>query len=247
MQPYYYNNGITIYHGDCLTIMPTLPDRSIGAVVCDPPYGTTACAWDSPIPLAPMWAELKRLVRKGGMIVLFGQEPFSSLLRVSNFDWYKYDWVWDKHMPTGYLNAKRQPLRQHELISVFCDEAGTYTPIMRRGVLRTKGGMRRSSSVWGKHHSTAQVSDEYYPTSIISISNATRLDKLHPTQKPVALMEYLIATHTTPDDTVLDFAIGSGTTLRAAKNLGRAAIGIEKEERYCEIASRRLSQEVLEL
>jgi len=247
MQPYYEHNGITIYHGDCLEVMPTLPDHSLDAVICDPPYGTTASEWDSPIPLDAMWRELKRLIKPRGAIVLFGQEPFSSLLRTSNPSWYKYDWIWDKHMPTGYLNAKHQPLRQHELISVFCSGVATYNPLLRKGALRTKGGMRRTSSVWGQHHSTTRISDEYYPTTIISMNNGNRLDGLHPNQKPLALMEYLITTHTNPGDTILDFTAGSGTTLRAAKNLGRCAIGIEIGVEYVEVAVRRLSQEVMEL
>lgn len=240
MKPYYDAHGITIYHGDCLDVMPQLEACSFDAIITDVPYGTTACAWDSPIPFAPMWECLKRVAKPRAAIVLFGSEPFSSALRASNFPMFKYDWIWDKHMPTGYLNAKFQPMRQHEVISVFADGTPAYLPLMRKGEMRTKGGMRRTSSVWGQHHSTSRVSDEYYPTSIISMSNANRLDGLHPTAKPLALMEYLIRTYTNEGDTILDFTCGSGTTLRAAKNLKRRAVGIEQLEHYCEVTVKRL-------
>lgn len=236
---YYDNAGIQIYLGDCLEVMPGL-DMQFDAVIADIPYGTTACAWDSPIPFVLMWANLKCLAKPKAAIVLFGSEPFSSALRASNFEMFKYDWIWDKHMPTGYLNAKIQPLRQHEIISVFADGTPVYIPLMRKGEKRTKGGMRRTSSVWGKHHSTSRISDEYYPTSIISMSNANRLEGLHPTAKPLALMEYLVKTYTNEGDTVLDFTMGSGTTLRAAKNLKRRGVGIELLQEYCDVAVRRL-------
>ena len=247
MKPYYDHGGITIYHGDCLDILPTLPAQSIDAVICDPPYGVTNCAWDSVIPFEPMWHELKRLIKPRGAIVLFGSQPFTSALVMSNPTWFRYEWVWDKKLPTGYLDANRKPLKRHENIVVFCAERPSYNPIMRKGVARTKGGMKAPSPIYSKANSTQKFNDDnYYPTSILEISNADR-SGLHPTQKPLDLMEYLIATYTNEGDTVLDFTVGSGTTLRAAKNLNRRAIGIELDERYCEIAARRLSQEVMVL
>lgn len=247
VKPYYQHNGITIYHGNCLDILPTIDAQSIDAVIADPPYGTTACAWDSVIPFEPMWRELKRIIKPRGAIVLFGSQPFTSALVMSNPGMFKYSWVWDKKNSSGYLDAKKRPMRRHEDVNVFGDGAVNYYPIMRKGVLRRKGGMQNPSQVWRKHSSTVSVNDDYYPTSIIEITNANRTEKEHPTQKPLALLEYLIQTYTNEGDTVLDFTFGSGTTLRAAKNLGRRAIGIELDERYCDIAARRLSQEVMEL
>jgi site-specific DNA-methyltransferase (adenine-specific) len=251
MQPFYtHNDGqITLYRGDCLNVMPWLIEQGVkvDAVICDPPYGTTECSWDAVIPFDDMWRNIARLLKPRGAVVLFGSEPFSTTLRMSNLDWYKYDWIWDKHAPTGYLNAKHQPMRQHELISVFCDGVTTYNPEMRKGEYRAKGGMRKTSSVWGKHHSTQHFSEDYYPTSILEISNADRLNKIHPTQKPLELMQYLIRTYTNPGDLVLDFTSGSGTTLHAALIEGRRAIGIERDLDdkgnylgYCEYTRQRL-------
>lgn len=231
----------TLYHGDCLDILPTLDAGSVDAVITDPPYGTTACKWDSVIPFEPMWRELKRVIKPRGAIVLFSQEPYASYLRMSNIDAYRYDWVWDKKNSSGYLNANRQPMRRHELIVVFSDDAPAYYPVMRKGVLRIKGGMKTPSQVWGKHNSTKKVSDEYYPTSIIEISNANRSEKVHPTQKPLALLKYLIKTYTNDGDTVLDFTMGSGTTGHACANTGRRFIGIEKDAGYFEIARARIA------
>lgn len=245
----YYDDGrgIQIYLGDCLEVMPTLAAQSFDAIICDPPYGTTACAWDTVIPFAPMWSELKRLIKPRGAIVLFGSQPFTSALVMSNPRMFGYEIVWDKKLPTGYLDANRKPMKRHENILLFYDGRPTYNPIMRRGIARTKGGMKAPSPIYGKANSTIKTNDDnYYPTSIFEIGNTDR-DVDHPTQKPIALMKYLIATYTNPNDTVLDFAMGSGTTLAAAKLLGRRAIGIELEERYCEIAARRLQQEILDL
>lgn len=246
-EPYYEHNGITIYHGDCLEVMPTLPDASFDAIITDPPYGTTACAWDTVIPFAPMWGQLKRLVKPRGAIVLFGSQPFTSALVMSNPKMFGYEVVWDKKLPTGYLDANRKPMKRHENILLFYDGRPTYNPVMRKGIARTKGGMKAPSPIYGKANSTIKTNDDnYYPTSIFEIGNTDR-DVDHPTQKPIALMEYLIVTYTNPGDTVLDFTMGSGTTLRAAKNLGRKAVGIEISEDYCGVAARRLSQEVLDL
>jgi len=226
--------------GDCLERMKEIPDGSVDMILADPPYGTTACKWDSVIPFEPMWVELKRIIKPNGAIVLFGSEPFSSALRMSNIKNYKYDWKWDKKQGGNILNAKRQPLKTYEDIMVFNNHK--YYPIKEtRGKPRKKGGLTKQPEHTGKvdiNYST--VNNEYYPRAIIEISNANKKGKLHPTQKPVALMEYLIKTYTLEGETVLDFVIGSGTTGVAAKNLNRKFIGIEKDAGYFEIAKQRL-------
>lgn len=188
-----------------------------------------------------MWRELKRIIKPRGAIVLFGSQPFTSALVMSNPQMFKYSWVWDKKNSSGYLDAKKRPMRRHEDVLVFGDGAIDYYPIMRKGVLRAKGGMQNPSKVWGKHHSTVSINDDYYPTSIIEITNANRSEKLHPTQKPLALMEYLVRTYTNEGDTVLDFTMGSGSTGAAAGNLNRHFIGIERDETYFRVASERIA------
>jgi len=226
--------------GDCLERMKEIPDGSVDLILADPPYGTTACKWDSVIPFEPMWVELKRIIKPNGAIVLFGSEPFSSALRMSNIKNYKYDWKWDKKQGGNILNAKRQPLKTYEDIMVFNNHK--YYPIKEtRGKPRKKGGLTKQPEHTGKvdiNYST--VNNEYYPRAIIEISNANKKGKLHPTQKPVALMEYLIRTYTQEGETVLDFVMGSGTTGVACKNTGRKFIGIEKDAEYFEIASKRI-------
>ena len=187
-----------------------------------------------------MWEQLKRIIKPNGAIVLFGSEPFSSALRMSNIKNYKYDWKWDKKQGGNILNAKRQPLKTYEDIMVFNNHK--YYPIKEtRGKPRKKGGLTKQPEHTGKvdiNYST--VNNEYYPRAIIEISNANKKGKLHPTQKPVALMEYLIKTYTNEGETVLDFVMGSGTTGVACKNTGRNFIGIEKDAEYFEIAKQRL-------
>lgn len=247
MEPYYDRDGITIYHGEALATLATLPDALADAVIADPPYGTTQSAWDAVIPLAPMWAQLWRVGKRSAPAVLFAAHPFTSALVMSNLDDYRYEWTWDKQNPSGHLNAKRRPLHRHEHVEVFCREQPPYYPQMRRGVFRSKGSRSQASDCYGAQRGMVTVGDQYYPTSILEFSNADRAGKEHPNQKPVELLAYLIATYTEPGALVVDFCMGSGTTLRAAKDLGRRAIGIELEERYCEIAARRLSQAVLPL
>lgn len=251
MTPYYNHAGIEIYHGDCLDVLPTLPPQSVDAVIADPPYGTTACKWDSVIPFEPMWAELKRIIKPRGAIVLFGSQPFTSALVMSNPAWFRYEWVWRKSSATGHLNATKIPMKVHDTILVFGDSLPAYHPQLRAD--RVLGGNKKAASdCYGSYNDTAVRTipiQQGYPQTVVDFNTPfhDREAGLHPTQKPVALLEYLIRTYTNEGDTVLDFTMGSGTTLRAAKNLGRNAIGIEIEERYCEIAARRLSQEVLAL
>lgn len=238
MKAYYEDKGITLYHGDCLEVMAGLPPASFDAIICDPPYGTTACAWDSVIPFQPMWSAIKRLIRPRAPIVLFGSQPFTSALVMSNPEWFKYSWVWDKKLPGNPLLAEIQPLKTHEDICLFSSNSHNYYPNMTPGTPRTSGG--GYSRLFNKDMGRTSIRDEYYPKSIITFYSG-RLNKLHPTEKDLKLMEYLVKTYTNEGDRVLDFTCGSGTTLRACKNLGRQAVGIEREEHYCQVASKRLS------
>ena len=248
-----------IYLGDCLEVMKDIPDGSVDMVLCDPPYGTTACKWDSVIPFNEMWKQLSRVIKPNGVIVLFGSEPFSSLLRVSNLKNYKYDWVWKKSHGS-FATAKTQPLKRHELISVFSTEKHTYNRQMEKikgeARDRRKENYRKVNTKNNKESATnpemsLNYADDYNPNyknpiSVIEYSNPSD-KRFHPTQKPVALMEYLIKTYTSENEIVLDFTIGSGTTAIAAIQTGRNFIGIEKEQKYCDIARQRISQAQPEL
>jgi DNA modification methylase len=246
VKPFYDHEGITIYLGDALAVMAELPPASVDAVICDPPYGTTACAWDTVIPFAPMWAQVKRLLRPRGACVLFGSQPFTSALVMSNPGWFKYEWVWEKTNAVDFALAAIRPRKMHENIVVFAEQGHTYNPQMEKGAAYVDRPRRRTNNIHGSVMPNLGITNSgtRYPSSVRRMSNGNN-GAVHPTQKPLALLEYLILTYTNVGDVVLDFTIGSGTTLRAAKNLGRKAIGVELEERYCEIAARRLSQEVL--
>jgi site-specific DNA-methyltransferase (adenine-specific) len=230
--------------GDCLEVMQTIPDKSIDAIICDLPYGTTACKWDSVIPFEPLWAQYKRIIKDNGAIVLFGQEPFSSLLRMSNIAEYKYDWIWDKVKPGTFATAKYQPLRQHELISVFYKNFGAYNPQMtERDKPKTSKRYGNSDSASLKYNDGLnRTYTQLYPKTILKYSNAAQKGKVHPTQKPVDLLEYLVKTYTNQNDIVLDNCMGSGTTGVACKNLGRKFIGIEQDANYFEIAKKRINE-----
>ena len=229
-----------LFNDDCLKILPTIPDKSIDLILTDPPYGTTQCKWDSIIPFEPMWKELKRIIKDNGAITLFGTEPFSSHLRLSNIKWFKYDWYWNKKFITGFLNSKRQPLRCIEVISIFYKNKHNYFPIMTKGKMRKKGGLHKSSECYGEYKSIYTESDTYYPKNYFEFSNANQTKKVHPTQKPINLLEYLIKTYTNENDTVLDFAMGSGSTGVACKNINRDFIGIELDKNYFNIAKNRI-------
>ncbi len=237
---------INLMQGDCLERMKEIPDGSIDMVLTDPPFGVTQNKWDSVIPLDLMWAEIKRVRKTNAAILLFGTEPFSSNLRLSNIKEFKYDWAWDKKNPTGFLNAKKQPLRRTESVSVFYANQPTYSPQMEvRGKPRTKGGYNKQggSDNYGNFGDAESFNNTYYPTNVIEISNAGRTGKVHPTQKPVALMEYLIKTYTNEGETVLDFTMGSGTTGVAAVRNNRDFIGIELDPDYFKIAEERIHGE----
>lgn len=243
MTPFY-----KLIHGDCLTEMPKLAAGSIDLVLTDPPYGTTQCKWDAVIPFEPMWREVRRVLKKNGAAVFTASQPFTSALVMSNVREFKYPIEWNKVLPRGHLNAKKQPLRVHEDVLVFSAGVCLYNPQKtgghKRKVARTKyqkeGGV---DQVYGsENRDTTYDSTERYPTSIITISTADQSGKVHPTQKPVALMEYLIRTYTNEGDTVLDFTMGSGTTGVACLNTGRNFIGIEQDADYVRIAEGRIRQ-----
>ena len=230
--------------GDCLELMKTIPDNSIDMVLTDPPYGTTRCKWDTVIPFKPMWEHLKRITKDNGAICLFGSEPFSSALRMSNIKNYKYDWVWEKRRSTGHLNAKKQPMRKTELISVFYKKQTTYYP---QGLIEgsfnnsrpSRNKNRQGQSIFGNERTFGASKFTNYPTNVLRYSIGNK-KTVHPTEKPVALLEYLIKTYTLEGETVLDFTMGSGSTGVACKNLNRNFIGIEKDLKYLEIAKDRI-------
>lgn len=234
-----------LYNGDCLEVMDKLiaDGVKVDAIITDPPYGTTACKWDSVIPFPAMWERLNKLIKNNGAIVLFGSEPFSSMLRCSNLKQYKYDWIWDKKKSGNIFLAKYQPMKTHELITVFSNGTTNYYPIktIRDKIKKSKN--YGTGEAMGGHKIKEEKIYEYTdknPISILSFSNAYQKGKVHPTQKPVALMEYLIKTYTLENETVLDFTMGSGSTGVACVNTNRNFIGIELDHKYFEIAQKRI-------
>ena len=235
--------------GDCLERMEEIESGSVDMVLADPPYGTTACKWDSVIPFDAMWEQLNRIIKPNGAIVLFGSEPFSSALRMSNIKNYKYDWVWNKKHSTNFMLAKKQPLKYHENILVF--NSKIYYPIKtkrqeQKDYRGSKNEFKNNNIVSKVKDTTKTLRTELYPKSIIEENSQQKecnnIHRLHPTQKPVALMEYLIKTYTNEGETVLDFTMGSGTTGVACKNLNRKFIGIELDETYFNIAEERIEK-----
>ena len=244
MKPYYETELGKLYHGDCLEIMPQL--EPVDLVLTDPPYGTTACSWDVALPFALMWERLNKVIKPNGAIILFGSEPFSSALRMSNIKNYKYDWIWEKTQSRGHLLAYKRPMVKHELISVF--NSKKYYPILIDKPVKNIRPHSKSGATEVYNNKTVEQKetrkiplDKKLPESIIKFANSQRT--VHPTQKPIALIEYLIKTYTNGIRTVLDFTIGSGTTAIACERLKRKWIGIEIEEKYCEIAAKRIEQE----
>jgi len=225
-----------LINGDCLEVMKDIPDGWVDMILTDPPYGTTACKWDSIIPLEPMWEQLKRIIKPNGAIVMTASQPFTTTLIASNMKMFKYCWVWKKSKPTGHLNSKRQPLKTYEDIVVFYSKQCTYIP---QGVTKTdKMVSRTNRGNYGECSKTTRQTLTNYPRNIIKFPS---IDGLHQTQKPVALMEYLIKTYTNEGETVLDFTMGSGTTGVACKNLNRDFIGIELDKEYYDIAVNRIN------
>lgn len=226
-------------HGDCLELLPLVPSGSVDMVLCDLPYGMTQNKWDSVIDLTRLWVEYKRVLRANGAVVLTACQPFAAALVSSNYSWFKYEWIWRKNNATGHLNAHKQPMREHENVLVFGDGKIQYVP---QGLIPhnkvTRSG--RGSSNFGKHGKEWFQSFTNYPRTILEFSYDT--NKLHPTQKPVALFEYLIRTYTNEGDLVLDNCCGSGTTGVACQNTGRNFIQMELDPKYCEIVYKRLDE-----
>lgn len=235
-----------ILHGDCLEVMKHIPDGSINAIICDLPYGTTACSWDIIIPFDKLWEQYDRVCKKNAAIVLFGQEPFTSVMRMSNISNWKYDWYWEKERITNIAQVKKRAGKTVETISVFYKKQCTYNPQM----IKYDGPLRTNKVKDGKMGKLTDSSEkkvfEYndtglrYPTQVLKFQRDCLKSNLHPTQKPLLLCEYLIKTYSNEGDLVLDNSCGSGTTLLAAKNLNRQFIGIEKEKEYYDICLERL-------
>lgn len=249
---------INLLHGDCLELMKDIPDGSIDMVLTDPPYGTTACKWDSVIPFDKMWEQLDRIIKDNGAIVLFGSEPFSSALRMSNIKNYRYDLIWHKTTSGGFANANKMPMKYHENISIFYKKLPTYNPIFQEYYESTKKRFEKNNSV-NRQKQITNSSNEIqkglslqgngvlidrgkYPESVLKFSSVANCKRVHPTQKPTDLLEYLIKTYTNENETVLDFTMGSGSTGVACVNTGRNFIGIEKDDHYFEVAKNRIEQ-----
>ena len=252
-------SGSTFVNADCFDVFPFIEDKSIDAIICDLPYGTTENKWDSVLPLDLLWQQYRRIIKDNGIIILFAQSPFDKVLGCSNLEWLKYELIWIKNRGTGHLNAKKMPMKYHENILVFYKKLPTYNPIFIDYSESTKK-IHKSNKVktfdakwannnanYGRFNKLERVYDferGKYPMSYINFNVLSQTDKTrtHPTQKPVELMEYLIKTYTNEGDMVLDNTMGSGTTNLACIKLNRKSIGIEKEKQYYDIAVRRASE-----
>lgn len=246
---------IKLYKGDCLEIMKDIPNKSIDMILCDLPYGTTACKWDNIIPFDELWEQYNRIIKENGAIVLFGSEPFSTKLRMSNLKMYKYDWIWEKTTPSNIALANKQPLKYHEIISVFYKKQPTYNKQM---IKRDENGIKRlknknnpirfsGTDINGNKGKKTQYDinryDEEYKNPSSMLKFKVERNRLHPTQKPILLLEYLIKTYTNENETVLDNCMGSGSTGVACKHTNRNFIGIELDDNYFEIAKKRIEEE----
>ena len=248
---------MTLYRGDCLEEMNNIPDGSVDLVLTDPPYGTTACKWDSVIPISDMWSQLLRIAKDDAAIVFTSSQPFTSFLVVSNPNIFRYEWIYQKTAGSNFAQVKRQPMKEHESVLVFSKKPSRYFPIKeeRRGkeVGKTRSAARKDSlfnsdkgEVYGsiqRDRDTRNYGELRYPSTVQLFNNRKPSDRgLHPTQKPVALLEYLIRTYTQPGETVLDFTMGSGSTGVACVNAGRKFIGIELDDNYYGIAYNRIEE-----
>ena len=252
-----------IIQGDCLDVMKEMPDKTIDMILADLPYGTTACKWDTIIPFEPLWEQYKRIIKENGAIVLTASQPFTSALVMSNIKMFKYEWIWEKHKPSNFASAKKQPMKYHENICVFYKNQPVYNPQMIErkserikqgqdvdyiGVSINKGELNSLKTIsrnFKKYSADTKLPSMILTINAVQSNSQEKKDGLHPTQKPVALFEYLIKTYTNEGDLVLDNCIGSGTTAVAAINTGRNFIGIEMEPKYVEIARERLAQGLL--
>jgi site-specific DNA-methyltransferase (adenine-specific) len=242
---------------DCLEGMTHIPDGSIDAIICDLPYGTTECAWDSVIPFDQLWEQYKRIIKHGGPIVLFGSEPFSTMLRMSNLEWFKYDWIWIKNRPNGYLEAKNKPMKAHEIISI-CSSGSSSNGCLNRITYNPQGivpcdvvNKNREGNIYGNRKNrevgkTFKQEFTNYPTSILKFTTDDD-DRFHPTQKPVDLLRYLIRTYSNEGDTILDNCMGSGTTAVACIKEKRHFIGFELNKEYYDKACQRIDAEQRQL
>ena len=247
-----------LMQGDCLERMAEIPDGSVDLVLTDPPYGTTACKWDAVIPFEPMWAQVWRVLKPNGAAVFTASQPFTSALIASNMRGFKYEWIWRKSKGANFTHAKNMPIKFHENVVVFSDAPiGHHVQLGARRMAYNPQGLRKVDKVWSRprkyenghglkresHKLDRVLEFEGYPTSILDFPNSDNRERgHHPTQKPVALMEYLIRTYTNPGETVLDFTMGSGTTGVACVNTGRRFIGIERDETYFQIAQSRIAE-----
>ena len=243
-------DNITLYNGDCLQVLPTLPDKSIDCIIADLPYGTTVCKWDVIIPFDKLWVEFHRIIKPNAAILLFGAEPFASHLRLSNLKEFRYDIIWEKTIFPNFMFVKKQPCKLHETISVFYKHQPTYNPQMREGVpyedKREIGigseGERHDIASMMRQNKKKPISNKgtRYPSSVVRFSNKNNGNQ-HPTQKPLPLLEYLIRTYSNEGDCVLDCTMGSGSTMVACANTNRRGIGIELMSEYYAIAVKRVS------
>jgi len=238
---------ISLYNDDCLCILPTLPDHSVDLILVDPPYGTTKCKWDVVIPFDQLWQQYQRLIKDDGAVIIFASEPFASKLRVSNLEWYKYDLYWKKEKPTNFMNLKKRPGKLTENICVFYKNQPTYNPQMVKHegkLVKNSPKAKFNSEVSSKwdRQITPYVDTGYrYPGDILEFRREKLGSTLHPTQKPLSLVEYLVKTYSNPGDLVLDSCMGSGTTGVACRNLNRDFIGIELDKSYYNIAKDRIN------
>ena len=232
-----------LINDDCLKVLSAISDKSIDLILTDLPYGTTACKWDNIIPFEPMWKELKKVIKDKGCIALFGTEPFSSHLRLSNLKQFKYDWIWQKQQGTNPLSVNYMPLKDYEIISIFYKQKPTYNPQMTFGkpYKSYKSKTKKIGEVYGSETSQHRDNPEgtRFPKMVLYFKTERGY---HPTQKPVTLLEYLIKTYTNENDTVLDFTMGSGSTGVACKNLNRNFIGIELDKNYFDVAKKRIEE-----
>lgn len=247
-----FNNGI-IYQGDCLEVMKRIEDKSVDAIICDLPYGTTACKWDNVIPFEPLWEQYNRIIKDNGAIVLFGSQPFTSALVMSNPKMFKYEWIWEKAVGSNFTVVKYQPMKEHENILVFGKNKVNYYPIMqeRKGSGNQRIKYKRTSCIGGNVYNNiidnrcidpSEYKKLRNPSSVQFFNNRENTRGLHPTQKPIALLEYLINTYTNEGETILDNCMGSGSTCVACQNINRKFIGIELDENYYNIALKRIKE-----
>jgi len=239
----------TLHNGDCLQVLPSIPSGSIDAIITDLPYGTTACAWDEVIPFADMWKEVKRVLKSDGVFVTTTSQPFTSALIMSNPEWFKHEWIWHKSRASNFLHGEIAPLKYHENIAVFSANLKTYNPELRKGesYKRRIVQSRKDGGQYTVTNNDNSVVNTRYPESVLDFPSMRQQDISHPTQKPVALYRYLIRTYTNAGETVLDIAMGSGTTIEAAIIEGRYSIGIEKDTEfgYFQVAEKRAKLAVL--